>query len=196
MDQHTTDVPAESTTPAGSGYPPAGTWTFDKDHTRIGFVARHMLAKVRGRFSQYEGKVVIAERPEDSWVEVQIEAASLSTDTDRRDDHLRSDDFLEVETYPQLTFKSKELRPTGETTFDLVGGLTIKDITREVVLASEFGGVGPTMDGSGTVAFFSATTEIDREAWDMTWNVAVETGGWLVGRKVQIEIEAEINLQQ
>jgi polyisoprenoid-binding protein YceI len=179
-----------------AAYPPPGTWTFDKAHTTIGFVARHMLAKVRGRFTQFEGTVVVAERPEGSSVEVRIEAASLTTDTQMRDDHLRSDDFLEVETYPQLTFMSKELRPTDESTFDLVGDLTIKDVTREVVLAAEFGGFGPTADGSGTVAFFSASTEIDREAWDMTWNVAVETGGWLVGRRVQIEIEAELNLQE
>lgn len=178
-----------------AAYPPAGTWTFDRDHTTIGFVARHMLTKVRGRFTRYDGTVVVAERPEDSRVEIAIEAASLLTDTDRRDDHLRSDDFLEVETYPQLTFKSTELRPTGESTFDLVGQLTIKDITREVVLKAEFDGFGPTMDGSGMLAAFSATTEIDRESWDMTWNMAVETGGWLVGRKVQIEIEAELNLQ-
>jgi polyisoprenoid-binding protein YceI len=177
-----------------AAYPPAGTWTFDKAHTTIGFVARHMLTKVRGRFTEYDGKVEIGERPEDSSVEVRIEAASLTTDTQMRDDHLRSDDFLEVETYPQLVFKSKELRPTGETTFELVGDLTIKDITREVVLQAEFDGFGPTMDGTGLLAAFSARTEIDREAWDMTWNVAVETGGWLVGRKVQIEIDAELNL--
>src|SRR5262245_42351401 len=143
-----------------AAYPPAGTWIFDKDHTTIGFIARHMLTKVRGRFTAYDGTVVIAERPEDSRVEIAIEAASLLTDTDRRDDHLRSDDFLEVETYPQLTFKSTELRPTGETTFDLVGQLTIKDITREVGLKAEFEGCGPTMAGSGKRAAFSARAGI------------------------------------
>jgi polyisoprenoid-binding protein YceI len=168
--------------------PPAGTWTFDHAHTTVGFVARHMLSKVRGRFTRFEGTVTIAERPEDSRVEVDIEAASLTTDTEMRDNHLRSDDFLEVDRYPQL-------RPKGDTTFELVGDLTIKDITREVVLEAEFLGWGPTADGTATLAAFTARTEIDRESWDMTWNVAVETGGWLVGRKVQIEIEAEINLQ-
>ena len=195
MASDTTRPDGDTTVKDRAAYPPAGTWTFDKDHTTIGFVARHMLTKVRGRFTRYDGTVVIADRPEDSRVEIAIEAASLLTDTDRRDDHLRSDDFLEVEAYPQLTFKSTELRPTGESTFDLVGQLTIKDITREVVLKAEFDGFGLTMDGSGMLAAFSATTEIDRESWDMTWNMAVETGGWLVGRKVQIEIEAELNLQ-
>ncbi|HEU5224535.1 MAG TPA: YceI family protein, partial [Actinomycetota bacterium] len=123
--------------------PPPGTWTFDKAHTRLEFVARHMLSKVRGRFSEYDGAVTIAENPEDSHVEVEIQAASLSTDTPMRDDHLRSDDFLEVETYPTLSFRSTALRPTGETTFDLVGDLTIKDITRQVVLDAEFNGWGP-----------------------------------------------------
>jgi polyisoprenoid-binding protein YceI len=175
--------------------PPAGTWTFDKAHTQIGFVSRHMLAKVRGRFTGFDGKVVIAERPEDSWVEVEIDAASITTDTEMRDNHLRSPDFLDVETFPKLTFRSKELRPTGDATFELVGDLTIRDITREVVLDAEFLGWGPgPMPDSPLVAAFSAKTEIEREDWDVSWNVVVETGGWLVGKKAQIEIDAEINL--
>ena len=177
--------------------PPAGTWTFDKTHTRIEFVARHMLSRVRGRFSEYDGTVTISERPEDSHVEVEIQAASLSTDTEMRDNHLRSDDFLEVETYPTLSFRSTELRPTGENTFDLVGRLTIKDITRQVMLKAEFNGWGPAMsEGEPPLAAFSATTEINREDWDMTWNMAVETGGFLVSKTAQIEIETELNLQQ
>ena len=98
--------------------PPAGTWTFDKFHTRLEFVARHMLSKVRGRFAEFDGTVTIAERPEDSHVEVEMQTASITTDTGMRDDHLRSDDFLEVDEYPTMTFRSKELRPTGETTFE------------------------------------------------------------------------------
>jgi polyisoprenoid-binding protein YceI len=177
--------------------PPAGTWTFDRAHTRIEFVARHMLSKVRGKFSEFDGTVTIAERPEESHVEVEIQAASLSTDTQMRDDHLRSDDFLEVEEYPTLSFRSTALRPTGENTFELVGHLTIKGITREVVLDAEFNGWGPGMTPDRPpLAAFSARTEIDRHDWDMTWNLAVETGGWLVSRKAQIEIETELNLQQ
>ena len=177
--------------------PTAGTWTFDKAHTRLEFVARHMLSKVRGRFTEFDGTVTIAERPEDSHVEVEMQAASLTTDTSMRDDHLRSDDFLEVETYPTLTFRSKALRPTGENTFQLVGDLTIKDITREVVLDAEFNGWGPGMtQDRPPLAAFSARTEIDRHDWDMTWNFTVETGGFLVSRKVQIEIETELNPQQ
>jgi polyisoprenoid-binding protein YceI len=177
--------------------PPAGTWTFDKAHTRLEFVARHMLSKVRGRFKEFDGTVTIAERPEDSHVEVDMQTASITTDTGMRDDHLRSDDFLEVDEYPTMSFRSKELRPTGETTFQLVGDLTIKGITREVVLDAEFNGWGPGMTPERPpLAAFSAKTEIDREDWDMTWNVAVETGGFLVSKKVQIEIETELNPQQ
>lgn len=177
--------------------PTVGTWTFDRAHTRLEFVARHMLSKVRGRFTEFDGTVTIAERPEDSHVEVEMQAASLTTDTSMRDDHLRSDDFLEVETYPTLTFRSKALRPTGENTFQLVGDLTIKDITREVVLDAEFNGWGPGMTPDRPpLAAFSARTEIDRHDWDMTWNFTVETGGFLVSRKVQIEIETELNPQQ
>ena len=180
-----------------SKLPTAGPWTFDKAHTRLEFVARHMLSKVRGRFTEFDGTVTIAERPEDSQVEVEMQAASITTDTGMRDDHLRSDDFLEVEEYPTLTFRSKELRPKGETTFQLVGDLTIKGITREVVLDAEFNGWGPGMTPDRPpLAAFSAHTEIDRQDWDMTWNVAVETGGFLVSRKVQIEIETELNPQQ
>jgi polyisoprenoid-binding protein YceI len=177
--------------------PTEGTWTFDKAHTRLEFVARHMLSKVRGRFTEFDGTVTIAERPEDSHVEVEMQAASLTTDTSMRDDHLRSDDFLEVETYPTLTFRSKALRPTGENTFQLVGDLTIKGISREVVLDAEFNGWGPGMTPDRPpLAAFSARTEIDRHDWDMTWNFTVETGGFLVSRKVQIEIETELNPQQ
>jgi polyisoprenoid-binding protein YceI len=180
----------------GVELPPVGTWTFDEAHTSLEFVARHMLSKVRGRFTEFGGRVILAERPEDSSVEIEIAASSIRTDQDFRDNHLRSGDFLDAESYPTLTFTSTEVRPTGDNRFDLVGDLTIKDVTNEVVLEAEYGGFGPTADGTGMVAFFSARTEVDREAWGMTWNVAVETGGLLVGKKVQLEIDAEIVLAE
>ncbi|HET9724657.1 MAG TPA: YceI family protein [Actinomycetota bacterium] len=174
----------------GVSLPPAGRYRFDKAHTELGFVARHMISKVRGRFTEFDGAIEIGETIEDSRVEVEIDAASIWTNTGMRDDHLRSGDFLEAETYPKLTFHSTGVRPTGGTTFQLVGDLTIKDTTSEVVLDAEFLGFGPGSQG-GTVVAFTARTEIDREDWDMTWNVAVETGGLLVGKKVQIEIDVE-----
>lgn len=174
----------------GIALPPVGAYRFDKAHTELGFVARHMISKVRGRFTEFDGTIVIGDSLEDSFVEVEIEAASIWTNTGMRDDHLRSGDFLEAETYPKLTFRSTAVRPTGGTTFQLVGDLTIKDTTNEVVLDAEFLGFGPGSQG-GTVVAFTAKTEIDREDWDMTWNIAVETGGLLVGKTVQIEIDVE-----
>jgi polyisoprenoid-binding protein YceI len=180
----------------GVELPPVGTWTFDTAHTSLEFVTRHMLSKVRGRFTEFDGRVILAERPEDSSVRIEIAAASIQTNQGFRDNHLRSGDFLDADAYPTLTFQSSGVRPMGDNRFELVGDLTIKDVTNEVVLQAEYGGFGPTADGTGTVAFFSASTEIDREDWDMTWNVAVETGGLLVGKKVRIEIDAEILLSE
>lgn len=179
----------------GVELPPAGVWTFDRAHTSIEFVARHMLSKVRGRFTGFDGRVVIGPTLEESNAEVELEAATIETKTDMRDDHLRSADFLDAERYPKLTFRSREVRPAGGKRFQLVGDLTIKDITNEVVLDAEFLGVGKgPMPDAPIHAAFSATAEIDREDWDMTWNVAVETGGWLVSRKVRLEIETELLL--
>ena len=181
----------------GIDLPPAGTWAFDKAHTSLEFVTRHMLSRVRGRFTEFDGTVVIAERPEDSRVEVQIGASSIETNQDFRDNHLRSEDFLGAETWPTLTFASTGLRHKGGNAFELVGDLTIRDITREVVLDAEFLGWGPgPSPDAPPLAAFTARAEIDREDWDMTWNAVVETGGLLVGKKVTIEIEAELNLQQ
>ncbi len=149
-----------------------------------------MFTKVRGRFTGFHGTIEIAERPEDSRVEVEVQTGTIQTNQEQRDTHLRSGDFLEIEKYPKLTFKSKELRFTGGPTLQIVGDLTIKDITREVTLEAEFLGWGPSPTG-GNVLSFSARTTIDREDWDMTWNMVVETGGFLVSRKVDLEIDVE-----
>jgi polyisoprenoid-binding protein YceI len=186
----------ERVTAEGVQLPPVGTYKFDKAHTTIEFVARHMLTKVRGRFNEYDGTVVIAEQPEDSHVEVEIDAASLETKTEQRDDHLRSADFLEVEKYPKITFTSTQVRPVGGTKFELVGDLTIRDTTRQVVLDAEFEGTGPgPFPDSPQKAAFAASTDIEREDWDVSWNVAVEMGGWLVSKTVRIEIQTELDLQ-
>jgi polyisoprenoid-binding protein YceI len=179
----------------GISLPPVGTWVFDPNHTSVEFVARHMLTKVRGRFNEYEGTIVIAERPEDSSAVVEIQAASVETKTDMRDGHLRSGDFFDVERWPTITFRSTAVRPTGGRRFELVGDLTIRGVTRPVTLEAEFLGWGPgPQPDSPTKAFFSAAAEVDREEWDLTWNMAVETGGWLVGRRVRLEIETELHL--
>jgi polyisoprenoid-binding protein YceI len=174
----------------GVSIPPVGTYELDPTHTVAGFVARHMLSKVRGQFTEFTGTIEVDDSPEDSRVHVEVKTDSITTHTAKRDQHLMSGDFLEIEKYPMLIFTSTAVRLTGGTSFELDGDLTIKDITRPVTLSGEFLGWGPDMDGEPMLAA-SAKTTIDREDWDMTWNMAVETGGFLVGKKVDLEIEVE-----
>ncbi|HJX06599.1 MAG TPA: YceI family protein [Actinomycetota bacterium] len=178
----------------GIELPPAGAYAFDKAHTTVGFVARHMLSKVRGRFTEFDGQVKLGDVVEDSSVQVDMKAESITTDNEGRDQHLRGEDFLEAETYPTLSFASTGFRAAAGNAFELDGDLTIKGETHPVTLKGEFLGWGPGMQG-GTLASFTASTTIDREDWDLTWNVAVETGGWLVGKKVDIVIDADLVLQ-
>jgi polyisoprenoid-binding protein YceI len=169
----------------------AGTWIIDPVHSEVGFVARHlMVSKVRGKFTQFEGTITIGENPLDSKAEVSIDAASIYTGDETRDAHLRSPDFLDVEQYPKLTFVSRTVEPAGDR-YAVTGDLTIKDVTREVVLDVEFNGAGPGMQPNETRAGFSATTEINRKDFGLTWNMAVEGGGLIVGDKVQITLEVE-----
>jgi polyisoprenoid-binding protein YceI len=176
---------------AGLTIPTAGTFALDPTHTRVGFVARHlMVSKVRGNFTEVSGEINVAEDPLASTVTVRIPAASIDTRVGDRDNHLRSADFLDVEKYPELTFRSTRVgEPSGDK-FQIVGELTIRDVTREVTLDVEFEGLATSPWGQEVIGF-SASTEIDREEFGMTWNQALEAGGVLVGKKVKIEIEAE-----
>src|SRR5437867_4836630 len=174
----------------GVSIPPVGTYELDPTHTVVGFVARHMLSKVRGQFTEFTGTIEVAGSPENSRVDVEVKTESITTHTGKRDQHLMSGDYLEIEKHPVLTFTSTAVRPTGGTSFELDGDLTIKDITRPVTLSGEFLGWGPDMEGKPMLAA-SAKTTIDREDWGMTWNMAVEAGGFRVGKKVDLEIEVE-----
>src|SRR5881628_1347698 len=174
-----------------SRIPPRGTWKLDPNHTVIGAVARHlMVTKVRGKFDSFAGAVHIGDTPEESWAELEIDAASIDTGVEQRDDHLRSADFLDVANFPKITFRSGSVEVTGENKLRVVGDLTIRGITRPVSLDVTFEGVGPDPWG-GTRAGFSISGELVREDWDMTWNLPLETGGVLVSRTVQLEIEAQ-----
>ena len=148
-----------------------------------------MVSKVRGSFTDVSGEIVVTEDPTASTASVTIQAASIDTGVADRDNHLRSGDFLDVEKFPQLTFRSTGLEVT-EDGFQLRGELTIKDVTREVTLDAEFEGVARSPWGQEVIGF-TATTEIDREDFGITWNQALETGGVLVGKKVKVEIELE-----
>jgi len=175
----------------GLELPVTGTYELDVAHTSVEFVARHMLTKVRGRFTEFSGQIEVAERPEDSSVAVEIATASVQTDTGKRDDHLKSGDFFQIEEYPTISFRSTAVRRTGGTTFELDGNLTIKGVTKPVTLTGEFLGAGPGMDGETPMLAASARTTIDRDEWGVNWNMAVETGGFLVSKKVDLEIEVE-----
>jgi polyisoprenoid-binding protein YceI len=175
----------------GLAIPLAGRYDIDASHTSVGFVARHlMVSKVRGRFGTFDGHLTIAEEPLDSAVEVAIGAASIDTRAEDRDAHLRSPDFLDVERYPQLAFRSTAVRHAGGNRFEVDGDLTIKDVTRPVRLDVEIDGLARDPWGGERIGF-SASTEIDRELWGLTWNVALETGGVLVSKQIRIEIEGE-----
>lgn len=176
--------------------PAKGTWKIDASHTSVGFVARHlMLTKVRGRFTDVEGQLTIGPTLEESGVEVHIKSESIDTGSKDRDEHLRSPDFLDVDTYPELVFKSTQVELTGDTTLKVTGDLTVRDQTRPVVLEVEYEGSRPDLWG-GTRASFSARTRINREDWGITWNKAIETGGVLVSKEVEIELDIQAVLDK
>lgn len=174
----------------GRPVPQPGTFVIDAAHTTVGFVARHlMVSKVRGTFGQVSGEIAIGEDPLASRVRARIAAASIDTGQPDRDNHLRGTDFLDVQRFPELTFASRRVLQRGDD-YVVVGDLTIRDVAREVELAVEFEGLARNPWGREVIAF-TATTEIDREDFGITWNQALETGGVLVGKKVRIEISAE-----
>lgn len=172
-------------------------WTIDPSHSEITFSVRHMMiSNARGRFENFSGTVDFnEENPAQTTVEVQIEAASINTRDPQRDAHLRSPDFLNVDIFPYLTFTSKRVDIINKNHARLVGDLTIRDITNEVVLDVEYSGTVKSPWGSYS-AGFSASTKINRKDWNLVWNVALETGGVLVGEEINLNIELEIIKQE
>jgi polyisoprenoid-binding protein YceI len=169
-----------------------GTWDFDPPHTYVGFVVRHLVVtKVRGRFEDVEGHIVTAENPLDSSVEVSVDLHSVNTNNEMRDNHLRSADFFDVEKFPTLTFKSRRVDQIKGDTFKLVGDLTIKDVTREVVLDVTSNGFEKDPWG-GERTGFSARTAISRKDFGLLWNQILETGGLAVGDDVKITLDVEL----
>lgn len=168
-------------------------WQIDYAHSQIEFSARHMMiSKVRGRFEQFEGTVNYdPANPTNTTVNVAIDAASIYTRNDDRDNHLKSPDFLDAAQYPTLNFVSKRVEQVDANNGRLIGDLTIKGVTREVVLDVEY--VGEALSPWGTTAAgFNASATINRKDWGLSWNVALETGGWLVGETITIDIELEL----
>ncbi len=168
-------------------------WVIDSAHTEVNFTVRHMMiSNVRGQFQKLSGTVEFDEaNPAATKVDVQIEAASVNTKDEKRDGHLKSPDFFAADQYPYLTFKSKRVEVKDASHAHLTGDLTIRDVTKEVVLDVEYNGSAKSPWGT-TNAGFSAKTSINRKDWGLNWNVALETGGILVGEQINIAIELEV----
>ena len=167
-----------------------GTYTLDPTHTRIGFLARHaMVTKVRGSFNEFEGTAVVdGNHPANSTVRVAIDAASIDTRNAQRDAHLRSNDFLAMDEYPQITFVSTGVVVVDESTIEISGDLTIKDVTNQVTVPFEFEGASQDPFGNQRIGFDGSVT-ISRKDYGITWNAALETGGLLVSDKIVLEFE-------
>jgi polyisoprenoid-binding protein YceI len=175
----------------GVALPEPGEWELDPVHTSVEFLVRHlMVSKVRGKFTKVHGTIRVAHDPANSSVDVEIDADSVETGDEKRDEHLRSPDFFDVDRYPQITFESRRLEGESPGHFLLHGELTVHGVTRPVSLDVAYHGW--TLDPLGDRrAGFSASTEVDREDFGLTWNVAIEAGGIAVGKKARLELEIE-----
>jgi len=171
--------------------PVAGQYAIDPSHTTVEFIGRHlMITKVRGRFPEVSGTITIDDEPERSHVDVELEVATLDTGHADRDTQLRSADFFDVERFPTITFRSTKVEAGKSGTWSMTGDLTVRDVTRPITLEVDFDGASGSPLGDERIAF-SAATEVDREDWGLTWNMALETGGVLVGKKVRIELNVQ-----
>jgi polyisoprenoid-binding protein YceI len=171
--------------------PTPGTWEIDAVHSSVSFVVRHlMVSKVRGKFSKFSGTIQVAEAPEDSKVQATIEAASIDTGDPNRDAHVRSSEFLDVENYPTITFSASGPVARRGTEFTLTGDLTVHGITKPVTLDAEYLGV-VTHPQMGTRMGLSASGEINKDDFGVTFNAALETGGFMLGKTIRLEVEVQ-----
>jgi polyisoprenoid-binding protein YceI len=167
-----------------------GTYVIDPVHSRIGFVARHaMVTKVRGSFNEFEGSGYFdADHPENSHLELVIKAASIDTGNADRDGHLRSNDFFDMDEYPEITFRSTSVEQIGDAEYRVTGDLTIKGVTKPVTVDFHYTGAATDPFGNHRIGL-EGTTTINRKDWGLTWNAPLETGGVLVGDKVTLEFD-------
>jgi polyisoprenoid-binding protein YceI len=171
--------------------PATGTYALDPSHAHVGFKVRHlMVSKVRGGFTDVDATVTVTDEPTESSVEVTVGLASIDTRDEQRDAHLRSPDFFDVETHPSMTFRSTGVRHLGSDRWQVDGELSLHGVTAPLTLVATFEGNVQDPWGNDRIGF-TAAGEVDREVFGLTWNAALETGGVVVGRQVQIEIEAE-----
>ncbi len=170
---------------------PVRTYQIDKAHSDVAFEVRHLLSKVRGRFSDFAGSISVDEiQPDQSRAQFTIQAASIDTNSQDRDTHLRSNDFFAVEQYPTLTFQSTRVSHRGGQYYDVTGDLSIRGVTKQVVLPVEFHGRATDPWGNEKLGFEVDLT-INRKDFGLSWNAALETGGFLVGDDVKISISAQ-----
>ena len=169
----------------------ATTYSIDKAHSDVAFDVRHLLGRVRGSFADFDGTIAFDPAdPTEATVSVTIQAESVNTNQKDRDTHLRSEDFFAVEQFPTISFRSTSVVNHGDGEFTLHGDLTIKDVTRPVELKGEYLGAAQTPWGETRIGF-AAETEVNRRDWGLEWNVALDSGGVLVGEKVKLAIDAE-----
>jgi polyisoprenoid-binding protein YceI len=170
----------------------AATWNIDSAHTDVGFSVRHMMiTRVKGHFPGVSGTILIDEQdPSATRINVRLDAATITTRNEQRDAHLRSADFFDVEQHPELTFESRTVTPSGDDRYRVDGDLTIRGVTRPVVLEVEQEGEGIDPWGQARIGFTAATT-INRRDYGLNWNQALETGGVLVSDEVKISIEGQ-----
>jgi polyisoprenoid-binding protein YceI len=181
-----------STVSSTQTLPRTGTYVIDPAHTEVGFVARHLVGtKVRGRFTDVSGTFTVGDNPADSTLEAVVQAESIHTNQLQRDEHLRTNDFLDVPNYPTLTLKSTGLKQVDDTHWIMTGDLTVRGVTKSVDFDLEFLGEGPSMQEGKTVVAFEATATIDRRDFGVSFNHSLLDGSVVVGNKVVIEIEAE-----
>jgi polyisoprenoid-binding protein YceI len=168
----------------------SGNYVIDPGHTRIGFVARHaMVTRVRGAFNDFEGSAVVDGTDfTKSTGQLTIQAASIDTRNEQRDAHLRSNDFLAMETYPQITFVATDVRQSGPTSLMVTGDLTIRGVTNSITIPFQYEGAATDPFGNLRVGF-EGSAVINRKDYGITWNTALETGGVLVSDKITLEFE-------
>ena len=179
-----------STTTTATTQIPTGTYTIDPTHSRIGFVARHaMVTKVRGSFNEFDGTGTFdADDPTTASLQLTIKANSIDTRNPDRDAHLRSNDFFDMDTYPEISFVSTAVEQTGGDTYRVTGDLTIKAVTKPVTVDFEYTGTAVDPYGNTRIGL-DGTTTVNRKDWGVNWNAALEAGGVLVSEKVTLEFE-------
>jgi polyisoprenoid-binding protein YceI len=179
----------------------AATQTYDIDpvHSQVGFSIKHIFSKLPGQFKQFSGVILADEKnPAASSVDVTIQTASIFTDNDQRDAHLRSADFFAADSFPTITFKSTKVTPAGKTRYLVTGKLTMRGVTRTVVLNMEFLGKGEVSLGGqsmGTKAGFEATTTINRQDYGIRFNKTLDQGGLMIGNEVAVDLHVEATLR-